>query len=247
MPGIGKTTLAAYAPDVVFMNDNQEDGITTLKQQGLVPAVPQFPACHSLADILSQLDWLATAEHNHKTLVFDTVGGLERLIHDEVCRREYNGEWGDKGFNSYKAGYEVSLTDVRVVINAFNKIRDDRGMRVILLGHARVSPFKNPEGPDYDRYTPDCHPKTWSLLHKWADMVLFMNYVTVVQQAKSDPLKKGKAIGGHQRMMYTEHHASYDAKNRHNLVGEIDMGESGADAWANLVEAIKAGKAVNNG
>ena len=43
-------------------------------------------------------------------------------------------------------------------------------------------------------------------------------------------------------MMFTEHHASFDAKHRHNLPPELEMGGSGKEAFANLCAAIKAGR-----
>ncbi len=43
-------------------------------------------------------------------------------------------------------------------------------------------------------------------------------------------------------MMYSEHHAAFDAKNRAALPPEIEMGESGADAWKNLGSAIQEAK-----
>ncbi len=111
-------------------------------------------------------------------------------------------------------------------------------MRVILLGHSQVRPFKNPYGEDYDRYVPDVHHKTWNLTHKWADMVLFANYFIVVDKQKGG---RAKGHGGQERIMYTEFHAAYEAKNRYGLPAEISMGGSGTEAWGNLIEAIKGG------
>lgn len=239
-PGIGKTSFAAHAPGAVFLTDDKEDGITTLKNANLVPNVPQLPPAKSWADVMGMLDALATGEHNHKCIVVDALGGIERLCHEEVCRRDYNGEWGDRGFGSYQKGFDTSLADIRLLINALDRLRNERSMSVILLGHARVATFKNPEGPDYDRYSVDVHSKTWALLNRWADMVLFGNFVTVVKPDSSKG--KGKATGGQMRTIYTTNHASYDAKNRNNLPEEIPMGDSAQDAWANFVAAVKEGK-----
>jgi hypothetical protein len=43
-------------------------------------------------------------------------------------------------------------------------------------------------------------------------------------------------------MLYTERHASYDAKNRLGLSLEVEMGNSAVEAWANFIQAVKAGK-----
>lgn len=237
-PGIGKTSFGCASPSPVFLIDSQEDGIGTLKASKLVAAdIPVLPPCNSWEDVLEALTALAQGEHKFKTLVIDTLGGLERLLHEYVCREQYKGDWGDKGFTSYARGYEVSLPHWRDFLNKLDRLRSDRTMSIIALAHSHVRPFKNPEGEDYDRYIVDMHPKTWAVTHKWADMILFANYYIQAEKERGQSRAKGK--GGQIRFFNTEHHAAYDAKNRHGLPAEISMGDSGQDAWENLVTAIK--------
>lgn len=245
VPGIGKTSFAAEIPGVVFMTDATERGIDTLKEAGVVrPDLPVLPPVSSWGDALEMLDSLRAGEHQYKCLAIDALGGFERLCHEEVCRRDYSGEWGDRGFGSYQKGFESSLADWRLFITALDTLRDERSMSIVLLGHAKVSPFKNPSGPDFDRYNVDVHHKTWALTHKWADIVLFANY-ELNFTAKEQTEKKAKAKGGKVRILYTEHEAAFDAKNRHSLPAEIEMGNSGSEAWSNFVSAMKSGR--NNG
>lgn len=238
-PGVGKTSFGAAAPKPVFLIDNQEDGISTLKQSKLVAAdIPVMPPVSTWNDAQDALTQLATGEHDFKTLVIDTLGGFERLCHEHICREEFKGVWGEKGFASYAKGYEVSLPPWREFLNRLDRLRSDKGMLIIALAHSLVRPFKNPEGEDYDRYIADMHHKTWSVTHKWADMVLFANYHVEVE--KEGGRHKGK--GGQLRFFNTEHHAAYDAKNRHGLPPAIPMGDSGTEAWSNLVTEIKAAR-----
>lgn len=238
--GIGKTSMVAHCPGVVFMPDPHEDGITTLKSSGLVPEVPQLPAPTTWDEVLDQLNFLATGNHDFRAVALDALGGFERLCHEHVCRRDFSGDWGDRGFQGYMRGYDVSLADWRQFIAALDRVRNERRMSIILIGHAKVSPFRNPEGPDYDRWNVDVHHKTWGLTHRWADIVLFANFEVFTNK---DGLKT-KARGGQTRMLYCEYHAAYDAKNRHGLPAEIPMGSSGLEAWDNFVQAIKNGKAA---
>lgn len=219
-----------------------EDGVTTLKASGLVPNVPQLPIPNTWGEVLSILDSLATDEHSFRTLVIDAMRGFEVLCHDDVCQNEFNGDRGEKGFESYQKGYSVAVTPWRLFLRALDRLRDERKMSIILLAHAKVVTFKNPGAADFDRYTPDVHAKTWEATNKWAEMVLFCNYLTVVK-AKDDT-KKGKGYGGRERFIYTEYDASRDAKNRYNLPEQISMGTSGFEAWTNLMDAIKAGRTV---
>ena len=243
-PGVGKTSLGAQPPGVVVMTDAQEQGIHTLKACGIVSKdIPVLPPCREWADVMGQLEALL-GEHDRKLLLLDALGGFERLCHNEVCRREFNGEWGDRGFGSYQKGFEIALADWRHFLIALDKLRDERQMGVILLGHSKVKPYKNPSGPDYDRYMVDVHEKTWAMTCKWAEMVLFINFE--VQFAKGDATKqKAKATGGQFRIAYTENDAAYEAKNRHNLPPEIMLGNEGpAKAWEALSNALKQGRKV---
>lgn len=224
------------------MVDDKERGIDALKASGLVDeTIPVYPGISSWPEAMELLDYLRVGDHDHKALAIDAMGGFERLCHEEVCRRDYNGNWAKDGFTSYQAGYEVSLSDWRQLLAACDRLRDERNMTIVMLGHAKIAPFKNPAGPDYDRYAIDVHHKTWSVTHKWADMVLFANYEVAFYSGEQHK-QKAKAKGGQQRVMYTEHEAAFDAKNRHNLPPEIDMGKSAVEAFANFKAAILKGK-----
>lgn len=221
--------------------DDKERGVLQLRDAGLIPDVPAIPPVSTFAEAMDVLRQLAEEEHSYRALALDALGGFERLCHEEVCRRDFSNDWTDRGFMGYMRGYEVALADWRAFLSALDRLRTERSMSVMLLGHTRVTPFKNPSGPDYDRYTVDVHHKTWSLTHKWADMVLFANYEVAFDSRDANKVK-AKAKGGQTRMLYTEHCAAYDAKNRHGLPPEIEMGDSGAEAWNNLSAALKAGR-----
>ena len=53
-------------------------------------------------------------------------------------------------------------------------------------------------------------------LREWADAVLFVNFVTTITDS-------GKAKGGTRRVIYAEHRATWEAKNRHGLPAQMDM------------------------
>jgi hypothetical protein len=137
-------------------------------------------------------------------------------------------------------GYDVALADWRNLLNGLDRLRAQRRMSILALGHTKINTFKNPEGADYDRYAVDVHHKSWGLTHKWADLVLFANFVAHVDARKGDG--KGKAKGGGRRVLYTTRTAAYDAKNRHGLPEQIDGGRSAEEAWSNFAAAMQAGK-----
>lgn len=238
--GLGKTSFAAQAPAPIFLMARGETGLETLIDANQLPETPHFPELQDWRSTLESLEALRTQEHPYKTIVLDTMNGFERLCHEFICDTHFGGDWGEKGFSGYMRGYEVALPEWRSFLSLLDRIREERRCSILCLAHTKVKTFKNPEGPDYDRYTVDMHDKTWGLTHKWADMVLFGTFYTTVE--KEGGRSKGK--GGQQRVAYTTRHASYDAKHRHGLPEEIDLGDSPAEAWSNFVKALKVGASV---
>lgn len=237
-PGVGKSSLAGNIPGAIAMPFSGEDTWSQLKAIGSVPKdLVVLPPISSYADMLAVINELATETHDYKALIVDTMNVAEKLCHAHVCNRDYKGDMGKNGFQSYMGGYETAATEWRVLLNSLDKLRDKQ-MRLILLAHTKVKAFKNPLGPDYDRYVVDVHEKTWGVTHGWADAVLFCNYYVAVDESGNRP--KGK--GGDTRLIHTTYSAAYDGKNRYNLPAEIDMGNSGSEAWGNLVNAIKKGR-----
>ena len=234
--GVGKSSFGAFAPSPIFIMGRGETGLETLIDSGQLPEIPHLPELQSWPDVLAAINEILTADHKYRTLVIDTLNSLERLCHEEVCRREFANDWGEKGFVGWQRGFEISLADWRVFLALLDRVREERQMAIIALCHTKVGNFTNPEGPDFDRYMPDLHKKTWGLTHKWADLVLFANFETQVQDEKK---KKSKGVGGQDRIIYTERHAAWDAKNRHGLPPEISMGNSGKEAWNNFLQAMQ--------
>ncbi len=230
-PGIGKTEFGAALPNPVFLIDDKEDGVNTLKSSGLIDAgIPVFPAATNWTDALAMV--AAVVDSSYDSLVIDTIGGMERLCHHYVCNRDFKGKWAE-GFLAYAKGYETALPEWLELLNGLDRVRD-AGKRVLLLAHSQVKPYKNPLGEDYDRFTPAVHPKTWNLTHRWSDVVLFLNYHIEVDESGT----RAKGKGGQARNMHTEYCAAFEAKNRHRLPAVISMGNSGKEAWGNLTTAI---------
>lgn len=244
--GVGKTSFAAHAPKPIFLMAKGETGLETLIDSGRLGEVPHLPETQTWDDALSAIEWLSTAEHPYKTLVLDTLNGFERLCHEHVCARDFSNDWSERGFVGYQRGFEMALADWRELLNAIDKLREAKRMATICLCHTKVANFKNPSGPDFDRYAPAVNAKTWELTSRWADHVLFANFYTVTEKEKGS-IGKAKGKGGQDRVMYTVRHAAYDAKNRAGLPEEIDMGQGGADSWNNFMAAMQAAKAGKAG
>jgi hypothetical protein len=222
-----------------------ETGLETLLDAGRVPATPHYPEVASWEELLARLRALRDELHDYRTLVIDTLNGAERMCQEHVCRFEFGGNWGRDGFGSYGAGYDRTAVEWRGLLDLLDGIRQQRRMAILLLCHTRVATYKNPAGPDYDRYTPDLHTKVWGVTHKWADFVLFLTFETCIESSRGQG--RPKATGGSRRVLYTTRSAAHDAKNRHGLPEEIDGGDSAAEAWNNLAAAMRAARSKPSG
>lgn len=246
----GKTSLAAKFPKPIFIQTQGETGLESLIDAGRIGAIPHFPECDTWGDVLSSVNALRTSEHEYRTLVIDTLNGAERQCHEHVCARDFDGDWGEKGFTGYQRGPEIAIADWIQLLTDLDRLRVERRMTVVAICHTKIKNFKNPEGPDYERYQPDMNDKTWGKSHKWADIILFGNYETSTMAVKTDKktgAQKGKGVGGQRRVIYTERTAAYDAGNRIGLPPEIDGGESADEAWKNLSTAIITARKATEG
>lgn len=201
--GVGKSTLGADAPDPVFLGT--EDGTAHLD-------VARLPQPRNWQEVLDAVTLLTREPHDFKTLVIDSLDWLEPLVQAHVCTIAKVNSVEDIG---YGKGHVASLEHWRKLIAALDKLRADRRMHVVLIGHALVKPCKNPEGPDYDRYTLKLHDKAASLFREWVDELLFARFSTFGFKAKGEMRAKGTGNGN--RIVQTVHAAAYDAKTRHGL------------------------------
>jgi len=161
--GIGKSTLAAQAPKPIFIQT--EDGLSEI-------ACDKFPLAATFEDVLAALAELHANEHPYQTVVVDSLDWLERLIWDAICR-EYRVNSIEKADGGYSKGYVHALSYWRKFVDALNTLRVAKGMAVVLIAHAKVEKFEDPEAATYDRYSPRLHKHACALMNEWSDAVLF--------------------------------------------------------------------------
>jgi hypothetical protein len=240
--GFGKTSILAFAPKPIFLMSRGETGLETLIDAGQLPPTPHFPEADNWTEFCDYLKVLRTEKHDYRTLIIDTANGAERLCHEFVCKRDFEGDWGERGFLGYMRGYEVALGDWRLFLNTLDQLRKERNMTIFLLAHTKIKTFRNPIGPDYDRYVPELHEKTWGLTKGWLDNICFGMFETLVKTGTKvpDPSRKGKAAETAPRVLYTNSdNPIFDAKTRLGLPAEIPMGDSPKEGWLALYEAIQ--------
>lgn len=198
---IGKSTFAANAPSPIFIC--AEDGTSELN-------VERFPEPKTWTETLEAVDVLATSDHPYKTLVIDTLDWLEPLCWAHVCSKGGKPDIESFGFGK---GYTAALDEWRALLARLDRVRAVKQMEIILLCHAWIKPFKNPEGDDFDRYELKLHAKTGGLIKEWVDAVLFATFEVFTHS--KDGRTKGVSSGA--RVVHTQRRAAFDSGNRFDL------------------------------
>lgn len=236
IPGIGKSEFAAAFPRPFFIIGPQEDGIKDLVEYGQVDK----PVGIETVEHWSKLDatMKLAAKADAQTIVVDSATDFERLCFVDFCNEHYNGVMGgnQEGFYAYSQGPKAAAKrSWPNLLHHLIRFRED-GLHTVMIGHAQVKPFNDPERDSYDRWIPDLDKETWGQTHKWASCVLFMNYDTETKRSGTK-IKAKKGVDG--RTIYTSRTSHFDAKNRFRLPPTIDAGESGKEGFENFVNAFK--------
>ncbi len=212
--GVGKSSVAANAQSPIFVPT--EDGLDQIDCES-------FPLSKSFEEFISYLTALANEEHKYRTVVVDTIDWLERLIWDHCCLA-YGVRSIEKVDGGFGKGYIIALTYWRQVIDLLRILRDQKGMIVVLLAHAKVENFADPESSPVSRFSPRIHKAAASLVSEWVDAVLLA----------TRELGASRGVKGGDRIFRTVGSPSCVAKNRYSLPEILPLD------WNSLIQAMSA-------
>ena len=224
---VGKSTFASGAPAPVFVPVQGEEGLDAL-------TVPRFPPAGSFDQALDTLRVLHRDDHDYRTVVLDSASALEPLVWRHVCEQN---RWTSIESPGYGKGYVKALSCWRRLTSAFDHLRDDRGMSVILVGHTRVKTVNDPRTQPFDAFTFDIHDRAASAIFRWADCILFAStklYTTTSEGGFGKTTVR--ATGSDERVLYTQkrpHHPGGGRGVFGQLPYELPL------SWAAFDEAVR--------
>ena len=225
--GIGKSSLAASAPNTIFLPT--EDGLSEIDCH-------RFPLTNNFSDIMAALETLYNEKHDFQTVAIDSLDWAERLIFDEVCR-EYGVRSIEKVDGGYARGYTHALAYWRKILSILDALRNEKGMACILIAHSKIEKFEDPESSAYDRYSPRLHKHANAMISEWVDAVLFATrkFRTQKEDAgfnRERTIAAPLGADGGERIIRTVGGPACVAKNRFNLPAELPL------AWDALMSAM---------
>lgn len=205
--GCGKTTWASQFPDPLFIDT--EDGSFELD-------VNRFPKPETWADLLGMVDAVIAGDAECKTLVIDTADRAEELLTKALLSESGKSSIEDFG---YGKGYVmVAERFTKDLLNRLDRVIA-KGINVIITAHAVMRKVESPEDPPYDHWELSLSRKVGPKIKEWTDILLFANYEITVVEDNGRNKAKGKA----KRVMFANHSATYDAKNRFNLPDKMPL------------------------
>ena len=204
--GVGKTVFGSHWHGAVFIDI--EDGSGHYD-------VARFPRPTEWLGLLAEVNAAADMPEVG-TLVIDTLDAAETLCIKHVLTVK---KWSSIEDAGYGKGYTYLADEFAKLFVALDKVIDS-GKNVLLLAHAQIKKFEQPdEMGAYDRWELKLQKKCSPIVKEWCDLLLFANFKN--DMMKDEQTKKYKATGGRRRVMYASHTAAYDAKNRLELPDEM--------------------------
>ena len=204
--GIGKSTLASAYPDPLFIDT--EGGTSHLN-------VKRVTIDGTFGDLIETIQAVA-AQDVCRSLVLDTMDWAEQICVADLLKKYRQTSIESFG---YGKGYTYLAEEVQQILRAFDSVIAS-GKNAVIVAHAKMRKQELPdEAGAFDRWELKLSRQAAPLVKEWADMLLFLNYKTMVIHTEDG---SNKAQGG-KRVIYTSHHPCWDAKNRCGLADELPL------------------------
>jgi hypothetical protein len=225
----GKSTFAAGCPKPLFIQT--EAGLEGIHTDA-------FPLCHSFSDFEKCLDAVEKTK-DFKTLVIDSADWLEALIFKKVCESH---KVTDIGQIPYGKGQVAAEGIWRDILDRLAIINRNQKMMIVLIAHATIQRFEDPERESYDRYAPDLHKRSSNLISEFVDI---LGYVTLKVSTQSKEAGFGavstKAKTTGERLLFVDCKGGFSAGNRYGLPSPLPL------EWKAIGEHLKKRKPDSSG
>jgi hypothetical protein len=240
---IGKTTLCCGAPNPLLI---------PLEQGYVGMSCNKTPMLKSYEEVMALLDEIIAAAQKkvfkHRSLIFDSSTALERLIHDNVVRRDPQYSPGNKktvtmdsALGGYGKAYDFSNGLFSAFMEKCDLLVEHAGINIILPTHAFADKVLDPSAGEFNTWNVLLHSpknaKTYGkreMLLMWADVIGFLHEpIFVTKNSENFVQGISKNTG---RILGLESTPGYKAGNRLGVKGEIAIPPE--QSWNYLADAI---------
>ncbi len=236
--GGGKSTIAADA-GALFLDIEGGSGQLEVARYPFNPGEPDEFKPRDYEQIVAAIeDLMANPGHGYPAICLDTGDALEALIHAHLCKLGGVNSIEKVG-GGFAKGYRAAVGELRRFQSRLDLVRAS-GVCVIILAHSVTSTFKNPEGPDYDRYQLKVNDqKSASFagqLKEWCELVGFLHFEGGAKKSEDEKRARGWSTG--RRLMQLAREAAWDAKWRLVTPMPMEFEIDPVRPWAPFADAI---------
>ncbi len=197
--GVGKSTFAANAPKTIFIPT--EDGLNEIN-------CAKFPIAKTYDEFKAELSGILTEQHDFQTLAIDSISATERMLFKWICDR-YGVDNILDAKGGYGKGYKEYTSEWQNIFDTLTRIRDERNMSIILVGHCDLVRVFSSRIGQYDQFQPRLYKKAMDILIESTDGVFFATRKIRVEKEDAGFGKKNVrtvAVGanGGDRIMVTD-------------------------------------------
>jgi AAA domain len=217
--GVGKSTFAAAAKKPVFLD--LESNIDHLD-------IDKIPLS-TLEEVEECLKNLLSQPHDYATVIIDSIDKLDILI------TKYVRQIKNKKELDYGRLYVFIAEHFESILAQLDKLREQRKMNVILIGHSTIKRCENPTTQVYDKYVLRVHEKTADIICDWSHFILFAVNDLSFEEGEDLGFNKTRerVRMNDRRVVYTMGNTAYVAKNPYNLPRTIPL------EWNAFITGVK--------
>ena len=226
--GLGKSTFASGAPAPFFVP------VDPTGTRSIPRSVPRSATPATWTDLLAIVAYLATGEHDRKTLVLDTINAIEALLFAHVCKL-HSAASIEMVLKGYGKGFTVAAEMMAAFVSTLHDIRAKRGINIVGICHAKSRTQQDPSLPAYDLWTMAVNEKVASVWIGAADTVIFA-------QAEASTRQEGEGFNERTKIEHTGRVLAHVrpglgwvAKNRDFLISPMAL------SWAVFEQAMSEG------
>ena len=225
-PGSGKTSMACTWPKPYLIR-TQGEAIPRDISKGQTPVSIGETASSEV--LFEQLMALAREEHPYKTVIIDSVTGLEQMFINEVLASDPKAKSIQQAGGGYGAGRD-SVAAMHARVRKAAEVLRKRGINVVFLAHSDVVQISPPDSEAYSQYSLRLHNKSMAFYVDSVDVVGFLKQATAL--VGDEGKKRAVSIGD--RVLVTYLTPSSVSKNRLGIEDEI-VAEKGVNPLSHWV------------
>lgn len=205
---LGKTTFASEFPAPYYCRTGEGE------RQSSGEPMMSFGVSEDYTDVVNQMEWMLSEEHDRKTFVLDAADGLEIHIRNEACTR--NG-WKDIEEPGFGKGYAAEASIWREFTAKALKLKL-AGYFVVIISHVKAKTVPGVTTDSYPRYMPNLRDEAVGIIVDASDLIGFLHQrVSVVKEEAGFKKTNKRGAGGGEVVIAVQERPGFIAGNRYDI------------------------------